>query len=704
MRLLLLGFTAVCAGFRPSPACAESGALEVQCQVALDGAFRPGGWSTIVLEVRNPGPDLQACVRVRVPGEGTEFRRVVDLPHNARRRVWVPFSTPAPPARPDRVLVQLLTLPDGRVLWVQEPRLAGVTLTRALLLVYGRGAPLVQVGLLPPPDDRSLEVHVVPAGGLPEVPEAYGAARALLLTGVEDGSVSPRQAQALATWLRCGGDVVFVWEPGWHPERALSKAVLPPVEVTGERPLTDLSAFREFHPKEVVATGLLAADVRPAPGAGTRFTCQARPLVCEQVVGLGRVTWVGIDVSRPFWSHWPGTQAMWRRWLGVPRLADDVETWSGADESERLRRALSAGARLAPPLGSGWVLFFAVAYGLVVGPGLYFVFRRRRKALLGLVAYPGVVLVFSGLAFVLSGTLRSTVEVCRLLTLLDVAAGGGAARGLTHGVLLLPRNADAVVRSSRETVWLKRVRRSEGGFLGAAAVTGFDVDSRFQVGPEGAELRFGTRSWTPECFEAEWRTEGEAPVAARFAVAEGRPALTIRNRTGAPLQGLVLVRPGGRLSLPGEVGPGEQTLPLEGVPGRPPVATPGANSPGSGASGASVSAEWSEPLLRLVLGGHPDADENEENGARWGFALKVARAAAARRQPDESVRCRRPRHLGETPYLLAWSRAGGVVPLSVSPIDRPIDFATLFRVEVEAEPGSSAGGAGAPVPAEGGGS
>lgn len=681
-----LGFVTCAAALLVArPAVTEPEArLDFTVRAGLEGHVRRGCWSSAVLEARNRGGDFSGVVSVLVPGETTEFMRPFELPRSSVRRIEVPFR---PGTVPGRLLVRVRSAADDAVVWSAECPLVEVEARRHLLCAYGSGDAGLLRALLQ--DERAhgsnLLARALPRNALAESPRAYEALQALVLVGPEDGSISAPQARALADWVRHGGHLVFVWQIGWHPERALSEEIGPPVEAVEEVRLSDFADFRGFAREPIQATELLAARARPAAGAATIFPAPRIPLVVSRRLGRGRVTWVGIDLSRPLWAEWPGTAELWRRILAIPASPpqerglfaaadpDDPSAWTLPIENERVRAAL---VRTVQPhvswLEPGWLALFTSVYILLSGPGIYLLFRRRRRGVPAVAAFPLTVLLFSGVATAVSGRMHTSEQLGYLASVVDVAGDGAGVRGSTYGLLLFPRNVTVRVRSPRPTTWMSPLYDSGSAGAGPVTAGGWSsVATRFERAADGAELAFGARSWTAEFLQAEWEEDGKAPVRAQLAAARaggGEATLTVDNGTDGPLDGVTLVRAGKAVALEAALPPGRHAIPLAGRPaaGLLAWALPRpwtANDPWS---------TWRSSLPAVAVLG---LAENP--------CAQTADALAAAGFPAGLFRVFDPgAAAGRRTVLYAWS-SHHVPPLAIPALARPPEQVTLFRVEVE---------------------
>lgn len=296
------------------PGLAEDPGVQFEARLPLFGRHRDADSTFVTLDARNAGPDVEATAWAFVPNGSNATTRPMSLPAGSKRRFVLPLQSGVPI---ERVLIQVRARADGeeRVLWSTELRVPESAVAGRIVVAYGSAATVALRPLLTEPVDT----RAVPAGALPEDADDYAAVHAVLLSGPPVGSLSERQAQALGTWVRFGGHLVFLWQPGWGPDRSLSMHLGPPVtlrgqcELSGSEVLKALAAGSGFGALE--GGPFYAAEVEPAPSASVLIEAPGHPLVVTRALGFGRVTWIGLDLSNPQLACWLGLVPLWRRVL-----------------------------------------------------------------------------------------------------------------------------------------------------------------------------------------------------------------------------------------------------------------------------------------------------------------------------------------------------------------------------------------------------
>jgi hypothetical protein len=403
------------------------GQLEVACPddddlpliVRAPVALPPGGESAATVMVR-PGSSR--------PSLGLRFLDADGRPLG--RPTTVPLTTPLEPAR--RVILAAGQAPG-------LPDLAG-------LFKFQDAGAGVSVGTLDhlPPQWFGLD------GAEVVVLVAADPAAATLLR--------PESVAVLRDWVAQGGHLVVSLGANWK-DTADALDDLLPARPTGTLVLSELS---ELGALESFA-GTVSRPIPPplnvirleasGPGAVPLAAVAATPLVVRGGYGFGRVTVLGLDVSRPPFADWPDRTLVWDRLVDLRgRAAESTGVVAGGrgsiiqqadpDLAARLHQALGAfpGVRLVP---FGLVASLVFLYLIAVGPLDYFFLRRvLRRMEWTWVTFPLLVVGTSAAAFAAAHALKGDRLRVNAIDLLDVDQSRGALRGATWLTTFSPGNLD----------------------------------------------------------------------------------------------------------------------------------------------------------------------------------------------------------------------------------------------------------------------
>lgn len=579
--LLILGGALAGATSGSAAPLAQAG-LTFSIRAGFDGYYKDGYWIPVRITVANDGPDLSGALRVSVPrnygAAQIIFSRSVDLPTQSRREI---FLYVIPEGSLTTVAVTLVD-EKNKVVASKSVRMTQVVPTD---LLYGvlANSPSAFNGLTDlDPGNGAAFLAQLEVGDLPPAGRSWKALDVLVVSDVDTGTLSPEQRAALAGWVTGGGRLVVAGGPAWQKTAAGVGDLLPVAPAT-TRTVTDLralGAFAAFAPPEgsgVAAEGSLAPEALVLASVGDL------PLVVTRRSGFGQVTFLALDPAFAPLKGWDGFEGLFRNLLSVP--ADRPGWVNGLSNWSSAQQAVTALPNLELP--STWqVCGFMFVYLILIGPLNYLVLRRLKRRELAWLTIPGIVLVFSGAAYISGYQLSGTRALLHQLTIVQVQPDADQAQVDALVGLFSPR------RSSYDAEFAPGflVRpmpdfSSYGGVPDTLKVEQGDSTRLFGVNTEVAAV---------EAFVA----QGQIP-APRFGSAltldvtsGGGLSLkgTVTNLSDLALADVVLLGPGpGSAQKLGQLNPGQTqsvSLYLGGARARP--APPNAIAPASLTSTASL--------------------------------------------------------------------------------------------------------------------
>ncbi|MBC7347785.1 MAG: hypothetical protein H5U00_10125, partial [Clostridia bacterium] len=397
--------------------------VELTAEVGWQGKGAVGGTVPAVVRLKNPGPaDLTGVVEVvnynkvvppappgTPPGQAAgvsplffptaSFGEQVSLPAGSEKQVtlWFPLTSP------ERMLFRFRSgeaVLGSTVVSLQLPGTTG-PLPQAVG-VLGQVPPVLERLRLVMPDGVPRAPLILPltARLLPETGDELDACRTLLVTDFDGNSLTAKQRQALAGWLRQGGRLIV--GGGAHATQAL--AVLPegerPVAVTGTRPQADwraaarwLGVTLEDAPATLVAV-LRGEDVLP-------FGPEAAPLGLEAAVGNGRLLMLAFDPLREPWRSGTLGQAFWKKVLGSETPDPDKVSFVAPPPAARLGTLVPLTQSLPENAFPPWpaVTVYLLVFTALAGPLTFFLLRRYHRPELAWVVVPLLALGFAGAAY-----------------------------------------------------------------------------------------------------------------------------------------------------------------------------------------------------------------------------------------------------------------------------------------------------------------
>ncbi len=547
--LVVLAMGGAASGYAAPPLQSAQG-LTFVVRAGFDGYYKEGFWIPVRITVANDGPDLSGSLHISMPrdfgGAETVVTRVVELPTQSRREIFLYVV-------PEGVISTLkvsLVNEKNKEIASASVRMAQTTLVDVLYGVLA-ASPSAFNGLadLDPGNGAAFVAQIEP-GDLPPAARGWQALDVLVVSDVDTGALSPEQRTALAGWVAGGGRLIVAGGPSWQ-KTAAGLSDLLPVSPASTRTQTDLSGLGNFaasvapEGSAVAAEGALAADAVVVASAGDL------PLVVSRPAGLGQVTFLALDPAFAPLKGWDGFEGLFRNVLSPPV---DRPGWvSGFSNWSSARDAVTALPNLELP--STWqVCGFLLIYLIVIGPLNYMVLKRLKRREWAWLTIPGLVLVFSGAAYVSGYQLSGTRALLHQLTVVQVWPDSDRAQVDEIVGLFSPRRTNYDLEFAPG--FLVRPMPSYGGYSSTPRTLNLEQGDRTRLAGLGTEVG------AVEAFVA----QGDLP-APHFATAltlqvAANGALTLKgtlsNLSELSLTNALLLAPGpGNVRQLGEFKPGE---------------------------------------------------------------------------------------------------------------------------------------------------
>ncbi|MCO5169608.1 MAG: hypothetical protein M9894_24980 [Planctomycetes bacterium] len=516
------------------------------------------GFLSLAVDLTNRGATTSnAQVTIRAQEGGNVLLRLgpVELEAAARRRL-VGVVPARPTLEAGALLVSVEEAADGAPLGHAAVHPEGAP-ARLLVALDRRGGAPADLSTLRTPEpggeSRWTAVIATRLEDLPQSPLGYSGLGAVLLGDLELEGWPDPEARALAAWVARGGHLIAAVGPRARLLRG--RSLVGKHLGTGLRPLPDAPPERDVPLdgllKRLRGTfGLDAGEAPPPapalaallPGPEDLVLLRAgdRPFAVRRRHGLGQVTLVAADLWAPPFLHSPVTA----------RLLEALLT-DGPAHAPRSRLLFKELAGVRQPARVGPAFAVLIFYALIVGPGVYFVLRARKRGILLWVVIPAGTVLCTALVPLYRIVLRDAESTLVAARLIEGWSGQPFAVETTDALLfsgsLEPKRfeyqgADAVAFS------VVPPRRRGAPDLGAALA----------AGPEGLALSLPVALWGTRylSFEAGGPAPGaEGAVHLRFPdLAEdpsAEPSARLRLRWDGPtLREAFVVYPAG----PGPLG------------------------------------------------------------------------------------------------------------------------------------------------------
>lgn len=548
LTLLLVLLAPLLTAFSPERQAASE--IDLAVSAGYGGYYRREQWTPLRVSVANPGDDFSGVIRVRADSASgvaeTEYRTPLELPRGSRKQVFVYISLETY----SRALYVELVDRAGQVVARRSAslRMAGredlvyVVVTESALGAVDMTARTPGTGAV---YQASWRVEHVPA-----MAEALLGVDVLLVHDADTGALSAEQTAAIERWVLAGGHLIVAGGDAWQRTTAGLGALLP-VEPRGTVVLESLAPLAAYLrlPGDSLTARATAVTGTLKPGTRALVAQGDVPLLARREAGAGVVDFLAVDPNAEPLRSWVGKGELW--YALVASIGQQPSWSSGFRNWTTAREATLTLFRTVLP-GFGQMSLFLLAYIALIGPVNYLVLRWLNRREWAWVTIPGLVLLFSALAYNLGFNLRGSEPTVNRLAVVRVWPGEEQAqvRGLIgvqssrrdtydlavergYALRTLPEvglGLDVAAALSQETRY-----SASSVLIDAGTIASFAVDG-FTTAPQVS----GAATWT--------LASGQAP----------RIAGTVTNQSGETLRDAVLLIKGESRFL-GDLAPGSTT-------------------------------------------------------------------------------------------------------------------------------------------------
>ncbi len=631
------------------------------------GAYLMGEWLPVRVTLANPPGGASRRVTVRVAtgstGQGTlgTYQQEVDLPAQSRKEVTLyTYSSEfthkfrvelyeggtlleyadatADPYEPPAGMIVAVASSDASLM----NSLKGEQLGHVVLPLAVRG--YGYTGQLPVP---STTIAHISLADLPALSQALDSLGAIVIDDADSSTLSTEQRESIEGWVARGGLLLVTYRAGGADTLAGLDSLVP-INVSSSRTVPSLASLADLAASPLTTTGSITignATVKSDAlfSSSTRVLAMQDgvPLVAVRDVGQGRVVYMGASPALPPLKGWDGLPALEKRIFSEHALrvsygadlrvsntsvpfggygAAVFQTYGGMFELPGLE------------LPNVWLVGgFLLVYILIVGPLNFIILRRMRRTELAWFTIPGLVLLFSVIAYLLALGSKGGDLVTIRVNAINTTEGISVATLEQHvGVFSPLRSTYRFTLDANSAV----TEMNPYGYYQARTSSGAPVSSG--AGTTTID-NVNIDTWGLRAFVAEHTAVLDAPLQADLHLGNNTIVGKVKNRTTGPLQDVALVR-GDAVQYIGYIAPGEEAD----------VRLPVQNGVFNNSS--------PEQLLPM-----PAGVANPQNGYMYGQAGQVN--GTAQREYDRKVNALSvalyPLMIGEAPtdlnvILLAW--------------------------------------------------
>jgi hypothetical protein len=563
--LLISAWLLACAGV----AWTCRAAMQFDVFPGYDGTIPEASWFPVVCEIKNDGPSFKGTVEVEAGtyNQGQKRFLEVELPTGTLKRVVIPvfastrgYSTWDVRLRDERgkTRAEQLGIQARKLLAPSTPLIGALSRTPA-------GAPTLKE--LPTPNSELQPTCArLQTSIFPDNPLVLEGLDCLYLNSERASDLTVNQVNAIFAWLNAGGHLIIgieqpsdVTSSPWlkglvpcdvkdlravaqHPElqewlrltpsitnaapeldpqslaqRNMDAAtrrrygVAPRMPFPGSTPPAATSLFDNLTMDAAFEAAELQVAVGPQREGTVEVTAGDLPLIVTTHRGRGLVTTLLFSPEREPVRSWKNLPVFWSKLAGVSgalygsRNLNPQGGWS----SDGIFGAM-IDSRQVHKLPVGWLLLLLLVYLAVIGPLDQYWLKRLGKPMLTWITFPGYVVVFSLVIYLIGYKLRAGESEWNELHVVDVLSNGDRAelRGRTYSSVYSPSNQRYGLASQQKYATLR------GEFAGLWG--GGESGEKATIMQSGDSFRaeIFVPVWTSELFVSDWWNSANLPLTA----------------------------------------------------------------------------------------------------------------------------------------------------------------------------------------------
>ena len=579
-------------GFCQASRAAEAVTMQIDSPLALPTKplgmqIKTGRWFPVAVTLSNSGEAVKGRVQLQLTASGggsnrsAVFASDVDLPTNARKRVWlygrgegaeldgatVSFSGRGFKTRVQNISLRPLDNGERSVLTISDSQeklgflngLKGKQLAAAAELTAENQQAQFNSSGQSSTRNTFLRALGSTREWIPDRAIGLESADIVVLRDFAQSALTPEQLNALRAYVAQGGTLVVFGGADWQRLSTSPLKDLWPLDPTSSGAAT-ASQTAQIVARYVKTQALSGADkLGGAPlillrgnlkkDATTLVSSGNSPLICARDFGAGRVILLCADPSAPPFLGWSGQSALWseiaqnlprfRRLESVGREGFSNAPYASyggystqpTGSTEQLLSVIKKLPQLQTPPTST-IAWFLALYVFCLVPLNYFVLRGIDKREMAWLTIPAIAILFSVASYLAARNIKGTDLLVRQVNIVQGSAASGVARSDAMLWLYSPRRANYDVSSSGSLVLADYVSGAFGAPASSLSLNQPDASQPFRV--EGAAVKM----WDEADFVAQGTIETKAGVSL---TASGN-GYRVLNRTPFALRGTVLLK------------------------------------------------------------------------------------------------------------------------------------------------------------------
>jgi hypothetical protein len=400
--------------------------LTLSVSAGYNRYYRQGQWVPLRVYVSNGGDDLNGFIRVRTGKSGsleeTTYRTPIDLPHGARKQVFLYVSLDSYTAN-----IQVEVVDRGGHVVKRDSTAMLLARPEDVLYAVVTESPFGAVDLtaLTPGTGESRQTNWQ-VDEIPALADALAGLDVFMFHDVDTGSLTAEQQAALKEWVLAGGHLIIAGGDSWQRTTAGLLDLLP-VTLRGTVPVESVAALADYlHlPADALNESMTAADSVPNPSAQVLVSAGTTPIIVRQTVGSGIVDFLAVDPNAEPLRSWADKQYLWYA-MAVstgqrPSWAGGFSYWTAAREA-----TLTTFSNVLPTFFQ--LCGFLLLYIMLLGPVNYAALKLINRREWAWFTSPVLIIIFAVLAYQVGFNLRGNVPTVNRLTVVQVWPGSDQAQ------------------------------------------------------------------------------------------------------------------------------------------------------------------------------------------------------------------------------------------------------------------------------------
>jgi hypothetical protein len=401
-----------------SPLPQDQPDITLSVNAGYDRYYRRGQWVPLRVYVSNGGGDLNGYIRVRTGAstslEETTYRTPIDLPHGARKQVFLYVS---PDSYASQIQVEVVDR-SNHIFKRENVSLLMAQPEDVLYAVVTESAfGAVDLSALSPGLGTDHQTN----WGVEDIPalaDALVGLDVLMFHDVDTGNLTAEQQAAITGWVLGGGHLIVAGGDSWQRTTAGLIDLLP-VTLHGTVPVSTVTSLADYlHlPPAALDEGMTATETKPKPSAQVLVSAGDTPLIVRQTVGSGMVDFLAVDPNAEPLRSWQDKEYLWYTLTASggqqPSWDDGFSYWTAAREA-----TLTTFSNVLPTFFQ--LCGFLLIYIVLLGPFNYLVLKRLNRREWAWFTIPVMIVVFSALAYRVGFNLRGSAPTVNRLTVVQV--------------------------------------------------------------------------------------------------------------------------------------------------------------------------------------------------------------------------------------------------------------------------------------------